>query len=237
MAELIGIQALPLRRVHIRNRVGDREGHFLHGRRPGFADVVAADRNGVPVRQFTFTPREDVGDDPHRVPRRVDVGAARDVFLQDVVLDGAAQLGQRDTLPACDRHIQREQNNGGGVDRHRRRHLAQRDAVKQRRHVVDGVNRHTNTAHFPCGHRMVGVVAHLRGKIEGDAQAADTLREQVAVACIGLCRRPEAGVLAHRPQAPPIHRGLNAACIREHAWIAGHCHWCDSTSPAAARLW
>jgi len=49
------------------------------------------------------------------------------------------------------------------------------------------------------GERMVGVVAHLRRQIEGDAQAADALREQVAIARVGFFRRGEAGVLPHRP--------------------------------------
>ena len=41
----------------------------------------------------------------------------------------------------------------------------------------------------PGGERMVRVVAHLRRQIEGDAQAADALREQIAVARDSIPRR------------------------------------------------
>src|SRR5581483_6894318 len=57
-----------------------------------FAHVIAGDRNRVPLRHVFVRPREHVGDDSHRLRRRVDVGAACDVFLQNVVLHGSRQL-------------------------------------------------------------------------------------------------------------------------------------------------
>ena len=74
--------------------VGQREGHFLNRRGAGFANVIAADGDGVPFGQLAGGPGEQVGDDAHGRARRIDVGAARDVFLQDVVLDGAGELAQ-----------------------------------------------------------------------------------------------------------------------------------------------
>jgi hypothetical protein len=44
-----------------------RERDFLHRRRSGFPDVVAADRDRVPVRQLALAEREDVGDDAERL--------------------------------------------------------------------------------------------------------------------------------------------------------------------------
>ena len=64
---------------------------------------------------------------------------------------------------------------------------------------------------------MVRVVAHLRRQIEGDAQAADALREQIAIARVRLRGRSEAGVLPHRPQPAAVHRRLDAAREREFA--------------------
>ena len=86
----------------------------------------------------------------------------------------------------------------------------------------------------PCGQRMVRVVAHLRRQVEGDAQAADALREQIAVARVRLGGRPEAGVLPHRPQPAAVHRRLDAAGERKLAGEAevaiessGDCSACD----------
>ena len=42
--------------------------------------------------------------------RRIDVGAARDVLLEDVVLDGARQLGERHTLASGDGDVERQQD-------------------------------------------------------------------------------------------------------------------------------
>ena len=63
----------------------------------------------------------------------------------------------------------------------------------------------------PDGQVVIAVVADLRRQVERDAQAADALRQQVAIALVGFGRGPEAGVLPHRPQPAAIHRRLDAA--------------------------
>ena len=73
--------------LDVADAVGERERELLGGRRARLADVVAAHRNGVPLRRFRRAEAEDVGDDPHRRPRREDVFLLRDEFLQDVVLN------------------------------------------------------------------------------------------------------------------------------------------------------
>src|SRR3712207_7842668 len=50
---------------------------LLRGRRAGLADVVAADRNRVPVRHLGGAVGEGVRDEAERRRGRVDVGAAR----------------------------------------------------------------------------------------------------------------------------------------------------------------
>ena len=114
-------------------------------------------------------------------------------------------------LPPADGDVEREQDGGGRVDRHRRRHAIERDAVEQRGHVFDRVDRDTDAADFTGGERMIRVVSHLRRQIERDAQAADAVGEQVAIAGVGLFRRAEPGVLTHRPQPAAVHRRLDAA--------------------------
>ena len=69
----------------------------------------------------------------------------------------------------------------------------------------------------PRGQRVVGVVAHLGRQVEGDAQAADPLAQEVAVTLVGLGRAAKTGVLPHGPEASPIHRRLDAAGERETA--------------------
>ena len=44
-------------------------------------------------------------------------------------------------------------------------------------------------ADLAAGHRVVGVVAHLGGQVEGHAEPALPLLEQVAEAAVGLGRR------------------------------------------------
>ena len=72
---------------------GEREGELLLGRRAGFLQVVAADVHRVPLRDRAVAVLGDVGDEPERRLGREDVGAAGEVFLDDVVLNGALELG------------------------------------------------------------------------------------------------------------------------------------------------
>ena len=85
--------------------------------------------------------REQVGRDPDRRVGRVDVRPPRDVLLQYVVLDRTRQLPHRHALLLPHRDVQPQQHSRRSVDRHRRRHLVQRDPVEQRLHVrqrIDG---------------------------------------------------------------------------------------------------
>ena len=201
--------------LDVGDAVRKRERHLLHGRRARLADVIPADRDRVPLRHLALAERDDVGDDPERGARRIDVGAARDVLLQDVVLDRAGQLTCVNALSASDGHVQRQQDDRRRVDGHRRRHAVERDAVEQRGHVLDRVDGDADPADLAGGQRMVRVVADLRRQVEGHAEAHDALGEQVAVAAIRLGRRPEAGVLPHRPGPAAVHGRLDAAGVRE----------------------
>ena len=93
--------------------------------------------------------------------------------------------------------------------------VAEVDAVEQRFHV--GERRHVDAAlpHFAERQLVVGVAAHQRRQIEGDAQTGAAGREQLLIALVGLFRRPEAGELPHRPQLAAVAGGVNAARVRE----------------------
>ena len=213
LAEPVDVEPGRARGLDVGDRVGDRERDLLHRRRAGLADVIPADRDRVPLGQLALAPREDVGDDAQRVTRRVDVGAARDVLLQDVVLDRARERADRGALPLRDGDVEREQDDRRRVDRHRRRDAIERDAVEERGHVLDRVDGDADAADFAGGERVIRVVAHLRGQIEGDAQPAHALRQQVAVPRIRFGGGAEARVLPHRPEAAAVHRGLEAAGV------------------------
>ena len=155
--------------------------------------------------------------------RRVDVGAARDVLLEDVVLNRARELGERHALaPAtatysASRMIAVElividvETWSSGMP------------SKSVGHVLDRVDRDADAADFAGGHRVVRVVAHLRRQVERDAEPADALCEQVAVAGVRFGGRAEARVLAHRPEPAAVHGRLDAARERKDArhFVAG----------------
>ncbi len=75
--------------AHVFEPVGEGEGQFLHRGRAGFLHVIAGDRDRVEFRHVPGGVFDDVGDDPHRRPGRVDIGVADHELLEDVVLDRA----------------------------------------------------------------------------------------------------------------------------------------------------
>ena len=87
----------------------------------------------------------------------------------------------------------------------------QRDAVEELRHVLDGVDGHPDPARLAGGQRVVRVVPDLRGEIEGDAQPAHALVQQIPVAPVGFGGRAESGILPHRPETSSIHRLVDAS--------------------------
>src|SRR3954451_267286 len=141
--------------LHVGDRVGQRERHLLHGGGPRFANVVPADRDRVPVRKLALAIRKDVGDDSERCTRRIDVGPARDVLLQDVVLNRPGQRALPHAVLPCDGDVERQQDDGRRIDRHRRGDAVERDLREQLLHIRDGVNRNAHAPHFPLRERMV----------------------------------------------------------------------------------
>ena len=199
------------RRLDVGDGVGEGEGHLLDGGRAGVADVVAADADGVELRQLLGAVGHEVGGETERRLRRVDVGAAGDVLLEDVVLRGAGDLVLRDALLLADDGVHRDEHGRRGVDGHRGADLVERDAVEHRLHVGERVDGDADLADLALGERVVGVVAELRREVEGDGEAGLALAQEELEALVGLLGGAVAGVLADRPEAAAVHVGLDAA--------------------------
>ena len=207
------VQAGRQRGLDVGDAVGQGEGDLLHGGRTGLADVIARDRDRVPLRHLLGAVGEGVHDQAHRLARRVDVRAARHVLLQDVVLDGAAQLVAAHALLFADQLIEQQQRRGRRVDRHRRRHLVERQIGQQVAHVLQRRDGDADLAHLALGAHVVGVVTHLGRQVEGARQAGLTGLQEELETQVRRGGRTEAGVLAHRPESSPVHRGLDAAGV------------------------
>ena len=144
------------RRFDVREAVGEREREFLHGGRAGFANVIARDRDRVPLGHLGRAELHHVDDDAHVRPRRKDPLFLRDVFFEDVGLQRAAERGARHALVLGGGDVLRERDRGRTVDRHRRRDRAHVDAVEERLHVAQRVDRDAALADFaaaPAAHR------------------------------------------------------------------------------------
>jgi hypothetical protein len=123
--------------IENRHRGAQGVGQLLHRRRPRLLQVVAADVGRIPFRHMLDRVVDRIGDQAHRRTRRIDVGAAREIFLDDVVLGGAAQFGRIDPSPLRQADVQRQEPRRRGIDGHRGVHLIERDLVEQLIHVLD----------------------------------------------------------------------------------------------------
>ncbi len=200
----VGHLAAGLDGVEDGDRRGERVGELLHRRRAGLLQVVGADVDRVPERHLADGEGDHVGGELERGPRREDVGAARQVLLDQVVLHRAGELFPGGALPLGRDDIEREQPGGGRVDRHRGVHALERDALEQRQHVGQRADRHADPADLAPGQRMVAVVAGLGRQVEGDREPRLAAREVGAVERIAALGRAVPGVGAEQPG--PVHR-------------------------------
>ena len=131
------------------------------------------------------------------------------------------ELVARDALLLADELVEQQQHRRRRVDRHRRRDLIERDRVEGRAHVVDRVDGHPGAADLAQAARVVGVQAELRGQVEGHRQAGRSVREQVAVALVGLLgRRVARATGASSTAACGIHLAMHAARVGKGARLA-----------------
>ena len=92
--EIVDRQAAGQALLDIVPAVGQREGQLLGGGGTGFADVVAADGNRVPLRRVLRAEFDQVDHQPHgRFGREHDF-ILRVKLLENVVLNRAAEIRQ-----------------------------------------------------------------------------------------------------------------------------------------------
>ena len=188
-----------LHRIEHGLRGGECECQLLHRRRAGLLQVIGAHIRRVPPRRRLAGEDDGVLDQPQRRLGREHVGAAREVLLDDVVLDRARELRPVRPLLVGHRYVERQQPRCGGVDRHRRIHLTERNVRQQRTHVAQMRDGHADLADLAPRQLVVGVVARLRRQIEGDGEAGLALGQVLAVELIRLGGRRVAGIGAKQP--------------------------------------
>ena len=118
--------------------------------------------------------------------------------------------------PVLLRHddVERQQPRRRRVDRHRRVHAVERDAVHQRVHVALVRDRHADLADLAARELVIGVVARLRRQVEGDGEPRLALGQVAPVELIGPLRGGMARVGPHHPRAV----GLGQAMAHERGF-------------------
>ena len=112
--------------------------------------------------------------------------------------------------------VQRQQPRRRRVDRHRRVHRVERDAVHQRRHVATVRHRHTDLADLAARELVVGVVPRLRRQVERYGEPGLALGQVAPVQLIGPGRRGMARVGAHHPRPVALGEAMRHSTTIVH---------------------
>ncbi len=120
-------------------------------------------------------------------------------------------------LPPGHGDVEGEEDRRRGIDGHRRRHPIERNALEEILHVLQRRDGDPDLADLAVGGRRVGIVAHLRGQVEGHREPRLPLVEEESIALVGLGRRAESRVLPHGPEPRAIHARVDAARVGELA--------------------
>ena len=194
----------------VEHRTGGRQGErqFLHRRRTGLLQMVRADVVGIPFRDFADGEGDNVAGQFQRRLGRKDIGAAGEVFLDDVVLHRALQDLAVGALPFRRRDVQRQEPRRRRVDRHRGIHVGQRNTVEQRFHIAEMADRHPDLTDLALSERVVGIVTGLRRQVESDRQAGLPARQIGAVQLVRRARRGMARISPENPRSVLLRRGM-----------------------------
>ena len=126
---------------------------------------------------------------------------------------------RRDALLLGRDDVEREQPRGRRVDRHRRVHLVERDAVQQRRHVAAVRDRHADLADLAARELVVGVVAGLRRQVERDGEPGLALGQVAPVQLVRLGGGGVARVGAHHPRPVALGQAMGDRGVVAHGSI------------------
>src|SRR5439155_12635800 len=102
------------------------------------------------------------------------------------------------------------------------------DTVEEDVEVVDGVDRDADLADLGLGDRMVGAVAALRGKVEGDRETRLAAREVGAVEGVRL---PDVRVARVGAEDPGLVAGGLPFLVEQHV-----CPACHGSTPTTAPI-
>ena len=188
---------------------GECKGQLLLGRRPRLLQVIGTHVHRVPFRQVLLRISGHIGDHAKRGLRRRDIGPAREVFLDDVVLHGALQGRDIRPLFLGHRDIKRQKPRGCGVNGHRGVHLLKRDILEQGAHVAQVADRDADLANLALREFVVRIIARLCGQIKGHRKPGLAARQVVAIERVGRGRSGMARIGAEEPRLffLRVHRG------------------------------
>ena len=82
--------------------------------------------------------------------------------------------------------------------------------AEHRLHVGQGVDGHSDPPDFSLGERVIGVEPVLGGQVKGNRESALALGEERPDTQVGLGRARNPRILAHDPEAFPVHPGQHA---------------------------
>ena len=125
-----------------------------------------------------------------------------------------------DALLLGHQFVEEQQDGTGGVDGHGGGDLVHRQVGHEESHVGQRVDGHAHLAHLALGPRVVRVVAHLGGEVEGARKAGLPGVEEELEPLVGGFGRTESGVLAHRPELRAVHLGVHAPRVGEGSGLA-----------------
>ncbi|GBF27925.1 hypothetical protein MnTg02_02985 [bacterium MnTg02] len=206
-------------------------------RRACFLQMIGANVDRIPFRQLFISELDHVGDQPHGRVRWKSVGAAGEIFLDDVVLDRPCQRLAVHALLIGNGDIERQKPRRRGVDGHRRIHLLKRDAFEKRPHVPEVRDRNTDLANFAARQRMVGIITGLRRQIEGDRKTGLTLFEIAPVKRVRGFRRRMARIGANEPGAVLFSRLRCHGFAYLPQFLALYYHCSTLHRRRAAQIW
>ena len=179
---------------HVGHALGDGEGQLLHGVGTGFAGVITADGDGVPVGNVLGAELHHVGGELESRAGRQRKGLLPVKLLERIVLDGAAQGGPGCAAGFGNMEEHTKQHDGGVVDGQRDAGLVQGDAVEELAHVSGGVDCDPQASHFALGQLVVRIVSGESRVIKVGAEPGLAVGQQEPITFIGGSGSPKTGI-------------------------------------------
>ena len=174
------VQARVLGGLEVGDPIPQGVGDLLNGGATSFAHMVARNRNGIETGGGFLCEAKEVHRQPHGGGGVESIIPPGDELLEDVVLDRSSNSVRCDPLLPGHREEHGIEDEGGCVDGHGNRHLAEGNAFEQGLEILERVDGNPDLARFSLGKGVVGVVPDLGGEVEGHGQPRLPLFQEVA---------------------------------------------------------